>query len=243
LWNPVTGEINQIDCYIMKNEKISVPVKLDAFQSFFVVFYHRQKSDNSETSHSEIFSEKQTLFTLAGPWNVAFDTTWGGPCKVVFDSLSDWSKRSEDGIRYYSGIAAYTKSFDLPDHAEISKNSEYFLDLGKLKNLGRIKMNGKDLGVVWTAPWQVDITDVLKSKGNHLEVEVANLWINRLIGDEAQPWDGVKDGKWPEWLLNGTQRESKRFTFTTHHFYKKDDPLAESGLIGPVSIKRVNKHL
>ena len=241
LWNPVTGEINTVDCYRRLNGSIAVPVKLDAFQSFFVVFYPMQKSENDEITYPEKFQKKQTLFTLEGPWNVSFDTTWGGPAKVVFDSLSDWSERTEDGIRYYSGIAVYTKSFDLPEHAEITENFEYFLDLGKLKNMGRIKLNGKDLGIIWTAPWQVDITDVLKRKGNHLKVEVANLWINRLIGDEVQPWDGVKDGKWPEWLLNGTKRESKRYTFTTHRFYKKDDPLAESGLMGPVSIKIVNK--
>ena len=129
----------------------------------------------------------------------------------------------------------------MPEDGELKENSEYFLDPGILKNLGRVKLNGKDLGIIWTAPWQVDITDVLKKNGNHLEIEVANLWINRLIGDEAQPWDGINEGKWPEWLLKGTPRESKRYTFTTHHFYKKDDPLAESGLIGPVSIKMMKK--
>ena len=241
LWNPVTGEINSIDCYPIMNGTIAVPVKLDAFQSFFVVFYHRHKSGNNENTTLEKFPEKQTLFTLEGSWNLAFDTTWGGPEQVVFDSLVDWSKRPEDGIRYYSGIAVYMKSFDLPENAELKENSEYFIDLGKLKNLGRIKLNGKDLGIIWTLPLQVDITNVLKRKSNHLEIEVANLWINRLIGDELQPWDGVKDDKWPEWLINGTQRESKRYTFTTHRFYKKNDPLSESGLIGPVSIKMVNK--
>jgi hypothetical protein len=242
LWNPVTGEIKPIDCSPVMNGSTAVPVKLDAFQSFFLVFYHWKKSDNDEIAYSEKFPDKQTIFSLEGPWNVAFDTVWGGPAQVVFDSLYDWSKRSEDGIKYYSGIAVYKKSFDLPENTEVTINSEYFLDLGTLKNLGRIKLNGKDLGIIWTAPWQVDITDVLKRKSNSLEIEVANLWINRLIGDESQPWDGVKDDKWPEWLLNGTQRERKRYTFTTHHFYKKDDPLTESGLIGPVTIKSVNKH-
>ena len=241
VWNPVTGEIMPINCYHMSNKTIIVPVKLDAYQSFFVVFYHKQKRGNDEKIYSEKFSEKQTLFTLEGPWNVAFDTIWGGPRQIIFDSLSDWSKRAEDGIRYYSGIAEYMKTFDLPEHAELTESFEYFLDLGILKNLGRIKLNGKDLGIVWTAPWQVEVTSILRKKDNFLEIEVANLWINRLIGDESQPWDGVKDGVWPDWLLHGMQRESKRYTFTTHRFYKKGDQLAESGLIGPVSIKMEKK--
>jgi hypothetical protein len=241
LWNPVTGEINRIDTYSKSGGTIAVRVKLEASQSFFVVFYHQQKSDKDKFINTEKFPEKQTLISLEGSWNVTFDTIWGGPGQVEFNSLSDWSKRPEEGIRYYSGTAVYLKSFDLPENASLTESSRYFLDLGSLKNLGRIKLNGKDLGILWTAPWQVDITDALKKKGNHLEIEVSNLWINRLIGDESQPWDGVKDGKWPEWLLKGTKRESKRFTFTTHHFYKKDDTLAESGLIGPVSIKMVNK--
>jgi hypothetical protein len=241
LWNPVTGEINEIEGYRDLSGSLSVPVKLDAYQSFFIVFYHGQKEDSRDNAVSEKFRDKQTIFTLEGSWNVAFDTTFGGPVQVVFDSLSDWSKRPEDGIRYYSGIAVYLKSFDLPENTEVIQNSEYVMDFGTLKNMGRIKLNGKDLGIIWTAPWQVDITNALKRRGNKLEVEVANLWINRLIGDEAQPWDGVNEGKWPEWLLNGTKRESKRYTFTTHRFYKKDDPLAESGLIGPVSIKMVSK--
>jgi hypothetical protein len=237
LWNPVTGEISPVECSSTQNKTISVSIKLEAYQSFMLVFYHKQKSEMNGSTNFVNFPVEQTLVTLDGSWNVEFDTTWGGPKHVVFDSLTDWSKRPEDGIRYYSGIAVYTKSFDLPDNYEKDKNSRYFMDLGKLKNLGRIKLNGIDLGVIWTSPWQVDISDVIKKSDNHLEVEVANLWINRLIGDESQPWDGIIDDKWPEWLINGTPRESKRYTFVVHRYYKKDDPLSESGLLGPVSIK------
>jgi hypothetical protein len=241
LWNPVTGEIYSLSCFHSSDGTISVPVSLDAYESCFIVFYHISQSESGTLLNPGNFPEKQTIYTLAGSWNLAFDTIWGGPDHIVFDSLFDWSKRPEDGVRYYSGIAVYSKSFDLPDNQELSENYQYFLDCGILKNLGRIKLNGRDLGIIWTAPWQVDITDVLKRKGNRLEIQVANLWINRLIGDESQPWDGIINGKWPEWLLNGTRRESKRYTFTTHHFYTKDDPLAESGLIGPVSIKMLKK--
>jgi hypothetical protein len=104
--------------------------------------------------------------------------------------------------------------------------------------MARVKLNGKDLGVIWTSPWQVNISGAAKEKNNLLEIEVANLWANRLIGDESMPDDGVKNGKWPEWLLNGTPRTSGRYTFTTHRFYKKGDSLMESGLIGPVKIMK-----
>jgi hypothetical protein len=242
LWNPVTAEINTIKTFRGKNGSAAIAVRLDTFQSYFIVFYHRQKSVMDKSTIPEVFSEKQTRYTLDGPWNVTFDTLWGGPGHIIFDELTDWSKREEEGIRYYSGNAVYTKSFDLPDSVSIEKEAKYYLDLGILKNLGRVKLNDRDLGILWTTPWQVNITGLLKEKGNQLEVIVANLWINRLIGDEFEPWDGVTDEKWPEWLLNCTQRPTKRYTFTTHRFYKKDDALSESGLIGPVSIKKVNTH-
>jgi hypothetical protein len=241
LWNPVTGEIRSIKSLRSRNGTTAVHVMLDSFQSFFLVFYHSAAIVSDKAIYSENFSNKLTLSTLDGPWEVAFDTTWGGPAKMVFDRLSDWSKGSEDGIKYYSGIAVYHKSFDLPEQTKLSEKVSYFLDLGIVKNLCHIRLNGKDLGILWTAPWQVNITGALKNIDNLLEVDVSNLWINRLIGDEKQPWDGVVDGQWPAWLLNGTKRESKRYTFTTHRFYKVDDALEESGLIGPVTIKMIKK--
>jgi hypothetical protein len=241
IWNPVTGEINSINSNSAIGGISTLNVKFEPHQSFFIVFYHNEKEGKANASGAVNFNEKVPFITLEGEWNVAFDTVWGGPAHVVFDKLTDWTQRLENGIKYYSGRAVYTKSFDLPENKATDNNSDYFLDLGKLKNLGRVKLNGRDLGVIWTEPWQVKITGELRPKGNKLEIEVANLWINRLIGDENEPWDGVADGKWPDWLLNGTKRESKRFTFTTHHFYKKDDPLQESGLIGPVKILFVNR--
>ena len=240
LWDAVTADIKTLPCFLSKDGRIATKVKLEPFQSYFVVFYHSERTEKQESAKPELFNDKTIIKKLNEEWNVSFDTIWGGPGNILFDSLYDWTKRSEEGIKYYSGIAVYRKSFDFPEFEGPAEKVDYYLDLGKVKNLARVKLNGKDLGIVWTAPWQVRITEVLKKKGNQLEIEVANLWINRLIGDENQPWDGVKDGKWPEWLLNGTPRESKRFTFTTHRFYEKSDPLSESGLIGPVLIKISN---
>jgi hypothetical protein len=179
---------------------------------------------------------------LTGPWAVAFDPAWGGPAaQVVFDGLSDWTTRPEEGIRFYSGIARYSKTFDLPEAAAAAPATDWTLDLGTVKNLARVRLNGKDLGVVWTAPWQVTITGAVQPNGNRLEIDVANLWINRLIGDERFPDDGIQNGRWPEWVLNGTARPTQRLTFTTHRFYKKGDPLQPSGLIGPVTISAIRQ--
>jgi hypothetical protein len=115
-----------------------------------------------------------------------------------------------------------------------------YLDLGNVKNMARVTLNGKDLGIVWTAPWHVDISKGLKAKNNDLRIEVINLWPNRLIGDEKKPYDGIVDDKWPEWLLQGKHRISGRFTFTTTAAYTATSPLLPSGLMGPVTIRQID---
>jgi len=240
LWDAVTGEIHKLNNLEKTSKGISTRIKLDVSQSFFVIF-NKSKSAIAENVTKPVnFQDKKPILNLNGSWTVSFDTIWGGPKKVVFESLTDWTTRPEDGIRHYSGIAKYSKTFDIPEFSKYTKASELFINLGVVKNMARVKLNGQDLGVVWTSPWQVNISGAAKEKGNLLEIEVANLWANRLIGDESMPDDGVKDGKWPEWLLNGTPRTSGRYTFTTHRFYKKGDPLMESGLLGPVRILTSN---
>jgi hypothetical protein len=135
---------------------------------------------------------------------------------VTFEKLDDWSKRPEPGIRYYSGKATYTKTFDLP--SLVTRHSLLLLDLGVVKNIAAVRLNGRDLGVVWCAPWRVNITEAVKPKNNVLEIVVINLWPNRLIGDAAQP---------PE----------KRFTKTNVPGINPDMPLLPSGLLGPVTIQ------
>ena len=109
--------------------------------------------------------------------------------------------------------------------------------------MARVKLNGKDLGVLWKPPYRVDVTGILKDGANELEIEVANLWINRQIGDEQLPEDSVRTPKgtldaWPDWLLEGKPSPSGRLAFTSHRLWKKDDPPAPSGLIGPVMVVR-----
>ncbi len=236
LWDPVTGEIHVLPEYKNVNGQTFVSVEFNKFQSFFIVFSHQGPASETGKSEKSNFPEIKELAEIKGSWEVSFDPKHGGPGTVTFDSLTDWSTNQEEGIRYYSGIATYTKTFDLPEPVCSGNSKELYIDLGEVQNMARVQLNGKDMGILWTTPWQVKISGIVKPKGNKLEVEVANLWANRLIGDENLPDDGVKDNKWPEWLLKGKQRTSGRFTFTNNRYYKKDMPLLRSGLLGPVRI-------
>ena len=124
-----------------------------------------------------------------------------GQKKVRFDSFSDRSIYPDKGIKFYSGIAVYRKIIDFTESVSADINTCYYIDLGEVKNLAKVKLNGKDPGTIWTSPWRMDIAGLLKKNENVLEIEVANLWPNRLIGDEQLPDDGIKDEKWPEFLV------------------------------------------
>ncbi|MBX2924490.1 MAG: glycosyl hydrolase [Chitinophagaceae bacterium] len=238
LWDPVTGEMRSLPAFTQQDGQTAIPLQFQPNQSFFIVF--RKGAKATPVPAKENFPGYNNLATLEGAWTVSFDPQWGGPEKVVFDQLQDWTTRPEEGIKYYSGTAVYRQSFDLPGTDINNKGRRLFLDLGEVNNMAQVKLNGKDLGVIWTAPWQVDITGIVKEKDNQLEIAVVNLWSNRLIGDEQLPDDGVKNGQWPEWLQQGKARTSGRFTFTTYKHYKKDSPLLPSGLTVPVSIKEMS---
>jgi hypothetical protein len=160
-----------------------------------------------------IRSSAAVVKTLRGPWTVRFDPKWGGPAEASFSSLVDWTTRPERGIRYYSGTASYEQAFDMP-----SVEGVFSLDLGTVHEIARVRLNGKDLGVVWTAPWSVDLGGALRKGANKLEIEVTNLWPNRIIGDAALPAE---------------QRLTK-----TNVSFGTGDPLLPSGLLGPVRILR-----
>lgn len=157
---------------------------------------------------------------LTGPWTVKFDPKLGGPTNpVVFDTLGDWTAHSDPGIKYYSGTGTYRKSFDW-SHPGLSSDLRppIFLSLGVVHNLAHVRLNGHDLGVVWCAPWQVDISKAIRAGSNDLEADVINLWPNRLIGDGKLP---------PE----------KRITQTNiDRYYKGEHKLLPSGLLGPVRL-------
>lgn len=178
---------------------------------------------------------------ITGNWNLQFPPNWGAPEQIVLDQLISWSQHPDSGVKYFSGTATYSKHFVFSSELP-SANRRWVLDLGKVAVMAEVKLNGKDLGILWKPPFQVDVSDALRAGGNDLEIKVVNLWINRQIGDAQLPEDSDRnpDGTlkaWPDWLKTGQASPTGRFTFTSWRLWKKDSPLVESGLLGPVTLQ------
>ncbi len=214
LWNPVTGEIRAATAFSQKDGRTTVPIEFNPRDSVFVVF-RKPIAPNAAGAAASNYPKITPQSELTGTWEVSFDPKWGGPAKVMFDSLVDWTKRPEDGIKHYSGTAVYHKQFNLA--ALPAAGQKLLLDLGEVHEEAVVKLNGCDLGVVWTRPARVDISAAARAGENDLEISVVNLWPNRLIGDAGLP---------PE----------KRFTETNIRKFVATTPLLPSGLLGPVVI-------
>ena len=218
LWDPVAGTRRTMPEYSVKKDITVVPLQLAARQSFFLVF-HPVSAGRPRPLPGVNFPEVKAELELSGGWEVSFDPKWGGPAKVEFNQLDDWSQRPEAGIKFYSGKATYRKSFALPKSiVSQSKKSPVYLDLGVVKDVADVRLNGQSLGVIWCAPWRIDIGSAIKEEGNTLEIDVINQWPNRLIGDRSLPAD-------------------KQFTKSNSTRLKPNDALVPSGLLGPVTLQ------
>ncbi|MDD3773013.1 MAG: glycosyl hydrolase, partial [Weeksellaceae bacterium] len=203
--------------------------------------------------HSKAFeiTEVNNQIELAGEWIVRFPDGKGAPKEIKLQKLISLHKHDIEGVKYFSGMTTYMKKFYI-EKTMLKKNKRLFLDLGRVEVSAEVFLNGKALGVLWTRPYEVEITNIVKEGENNLLIRVANLWPNRLIGDEQLPSEyeyepfqnyfGACIKKMPEWYLNGGRKPpGKRIAFTTWQHYQKNDPLLESGLIGPVTIKSAVK--
>jgi hypothetical protein len=237
LWDPETGAIRALPEFTIQDGRISVPLRFEPMQSWFVVF-RPESGGPKPAGGAKNWANYRAVQEIGGPWRVRFDPKWGGPKEVVeFATLTDWSKHADPRIHYYSGTAKYAGRFAIS-----APKSGIFLDLGAVEVMARVRVNGRDCGVTWKPPYRVDISRAVRAGENSLEIDTVNLWINRMIGDEQLPLDGNwKDFEtlleWPAWFKQGEPRSSGRYTFTTARHYKKDTPLVPSGLLGPVTLQ------
>jgi len=211
IWNPETGFIEDVS-YSIADGHTTVPLNLKPNDAVFVVFRKKAKTSSLKlTQPVEI-----QLAVIDGAWNVSFQPNRGAPAQIVLDKLTSWSENTDPGVKYFSGTGSYTKTIQAPA-GWFKEGSQIWLDLGSVKNLAEVVVNGKSLGIVWKKPFRVNVTEPLKQGENVLEVKVTNLWVNRLIGDRQ-----------PE--------IPKKYTYTTQTFYQANSPLLPSGLLGPVKI-------
>ncbi len=215
LWDAVTGEVRLLNDFDVTENGVAVPLTLEPAQSWFVVFTNvESKGINKGYDQNNV--QPSFLKTINQPYSVDFKNKEIGPKEVVtFNTLTDWSLSADDKIKYYSGTATYTTTFDVDAQSE---GAEFFINLGKVSVMAEVKLNGKELGGVWMAPYRLKVTEALQIGMNKLEIEVVNLWRNQLIKDKALP-------------------ENERYTWIVNEDVKEGELPHSSGLLGPVSLE------
>ncbi|HRR34330.1 MAG TPA: glycosyl hydrolase [Kiritimatiellia bacterium] len=228
LWDAVSGTIKAVPFETTSDGRTRLTLDLPEHGSTFVVF---RKNAQRSTLKPEARRQKPEAIPLSGSWDVAFQPGRGTPEKVVFAKLIDWSTHSDPGIRHFSGTATYRKTFEVT--AEQAGRA-VVLNLGTVAAIAQVRLNGKDLGVVWTAPWQAEVTGALKAGTNELEIEVTNTWANRLVGDAALPPE--KRVTQSNMALRHGPRQGGEYVLRQFAGFSSEDTLQPSGLMGPVTL-------
>lgn len=219
LWDASTGLVTRVERHFTEEGTTSFEIGLPAHGSIFVVFLKDRRKDPPEASSIE----PETAHTeIPAPWRVDFPPNWGAPPSVVMDRLASWTESEDQGIKYFSGTAAYHNTFQLD---ESSTTQRIMLDLGEVRDVAEVFVNGTSAGILWKKPYQADISGLVRPGVNVLKIEIVNLWVNRLTGDMlADPKD--------------------RFCKTNQSFMVAevwpggDEPfrLQPAGLMGPVTL-------
>jgi hypothetical protein len=210
LWHPDTGQMEPAS-YRIAEGRTTVPLHLEPWGTVFVVF----RKATQETSRTLPKAVERELATVEGPWKVAFEPGRGAPESITLDSLISWSDSTDAGVKYFSGAGTYSKTVRASPEW-FKKGTKLWINLGEVKNLAEVTVNGKSLGIVWHTPYRVDVTSVLKPGANEIRIKVINAWVNRLIGDQ--------------------QPGATKYTFADVTPYRANSPLLPSGLLGPVHI-------
>ena len=213
MWNAITGEIRQLNEYKEENGRTLVPITCEPYESWFIVFTNQNGIAND--GYVQNFPAMKETQKLDGAWEVDFKNKAIGPeGKVAFNELSDWISSDDDIIKYYSGTATYTTTFNYEKKASVK---DVFIDLGKVGVMATVKLNGQVVGTAWMAPYKLNVSDYITNGENTLEIDVVNVWRNRITGDKQ-----LSDEEKTTWLVvDGITPEEE---------------LISSGLIGPVTI-------
>ena len=227
-----------MDCRAIDGAMTEVALSLEPSESIFVVF-RRDGAKRIPAMPQEKITE---LANLSNDWNVLFQPGRGVDTDgIFFKALQRFDQSADFNIRHFSGTATYRRSFELD-----AVPREAWIDLGEVHDVARVSVNGHECGYAWHTPYRVDVKHALKPGRNEIEIAVANRWINRLIGDEYLPVEGKWQtspghpettrllAEWPEWFRAGKHAPGGRIAFCTCRPFSKEDPLAPSGLIGPV---------
>lgn len=246
-WDPDSAEIAGLEGFKEEKGRTIVPLKLSPRESVFV-FCRKAGKRNAAAADDQ---PRRGSLDLKGPWSVAFSGKRGGPeGPVTFPRLVSWSESQDPAIRHYSGIARYSTTLEVPE--AMLQSGRAVINLGDVKEIARVTVNGKSFPECWKPPFRRDITGALHPGKNEIVIDVANLWANRMIADEAEPADlqWGKEGfvaghgskgfglvSYPEWLAKDLPRPSQgRRSFSSWGYFHKEDPLLPSGLLGPVSL-------
>ena len=212
LWHADTG-VTEPASFTMADGRTTVPLHLGPWGTVFVLF--REKT--AETARQLPSVTQTTLDTVDGPWQLSFPPDWGAPASITLDTLASWSDNADAGVKYFSGTALYSKTVQAPEDW-FKPGAHVWIDLGDVKNLAEVSVNGKSLGEVWHTPYRVDATSALKPGANEITIKVTNAWVNRLIGDQ--------------------QPGATTYTSADVKPYRANSPLLPSGLLGPVKVLR-----
>jgi hypothetical protein len=209
LWHAETGKTEPAS-FRIADGRTTVPLRLEPWGAVFVVF----RKAATETARTLPVTTETEVAAVNGPWKVDFQPDRGAPPSITLDKLSSWTENQNAGVKYFSGSGTYTKTVDAKANW-FTKGAHLWIDLGDVKNLAEVTVNGKPLGIVWHAPYRVDASSAMRPGANEVSVKVTNAWVNRLIGDQQQD-------------------ATVKYTFTTEKPYKASSPLLPSGLLGPV---------
>lgn len=209
IWRAIDGSAAPV-AYRTEGGETVIPLDVGAEDAFFVLF----RKPATSAALTLPAKTRRTLATLDRPWNVSFQPGRGAPAQVEMARLTPLESSADIGVKYFSGIASYTSRFTLPKG--VKPGAPLWIDLGKVGDLAEVRVNGQLAGTTWFAPYRIDIGKLAKKGDNQIEVKVANLWVNRLIGDQ--------------------QPGAQKVTFTAAPTYMPNAPLRPSGLIGPVTL-------